>query len=157
MTSSYAVPAPSSSSSAYYDSDVSSGYTGYDYPDYYDDGAIDKATSHALGWGISGAIVLAIIAIVVIGIIIAVCVEVKALNNAVTVVKDRGMGGWLQSVADSFNEVDSERVLKRMFPGGFSQVVQSIETAYRRYRGLDKERVARKVAKTVKAAKKSKQ
>ena len=78
-------------------------------------GGGDDDDSGFKGIGLAvAAIIPAVIAIAVIAIIIAVIVEIKNLSTAVTVAKSRSYGGWLDSIANSLNEVDSERMLYTM-------------------------------------------
>jgi len=86
-----------------------------------------------------GGIVPVVIVVVVIAIIIAIVLEMKRTNTFLTI-KGREANpqapSWLDSIVSSFNDVESERLMSRMFPGGFHDVIDSIEGVYRRYRGL---------------------
>jgi len=87
-----------------------------------------------------GGIVPVVIVIVVIAIIIAIVVELKRVNNDLKFTiggRKHQAPSWLDSIVSSFNDIESERLLNRMFPGGFHDIIDSIEGVYRRYRGLN--------------------
>ncbi|KAF2368454.1 hypothetical protein FHG87_000779 [Trinorchestia longiramus] len=131
--SSYASLEPSGSDFGYYDDN----YDSYAY-DVGTSDKDDKGAGEVAAITIASIAVPAVVVVIIAAIIIAILVELKHIDDAVAVgVDGRAVWGWFDSISSAINEVDSDSLLRRMFPGGFSSVIHSIEKAYTSYRGFD--------------------
>ncbi|XP_018017913.1 uncharacterized protein LOC108674471 [Hyalella azteca] len=141
--SSYASPDPSSDHGGYYDDNQVDSYDNWNYDDdsYDKNSGVWDSTKNGgeiAGITIAAIVVPAIIVAIILAIVIAIWVELKNFEKAVNQGTNRGTtGGWLHSISRVINDIDSDAILRRMFPGGFASVLQSIEDAYTSYRGFN--------------------